>query len=203
MKMMMLVVLMSTAITANAQLKFGLKGGLNVSSMSFDKDVFESSNRTGFFLGPTLRFNLPVVGLGFDLSALYNQRKSEISASSSASGEAETLKTKSIEVPLNVRYGIGLSSIANIFFFAGPQVGFNVGDKEHKLTSNSTWTLSDSNFSVNLGAGVTLLSHLQLSANYNIACGKTGDVTFSDAVSSITKSSGRSNSWQIGLAYYF
>ena len=30
--------------------------------------------------------------------------------------------------------------------------------------------------------GDTLLSHLQLSANYNIACGKTADVTWTDGI---------------------
>lgn len=51
-----------------------------------------------------------------------------------------------------------------------------------------------------------LMSHLQLSANYNIACGHTGDVelksTAADALRQIKKGS-RANAWQIGLAYYF
>ena len=74
-------------------------------------------------------------------------------------------------------------------------------------TAGSSWRLSSSNFSVNVGAGVMLINHLQLSANYNIACGKTGDVTVIDAATaateSILSSKGRSNAWQISLAYYF
>ena len=61
--------------------------------------------------------------------------------------------------------------------FAGPQFGFNVGDKEHKITDHETWHLSGSTLSVNLGVGVMLINHIQLSANYNIVCGKTGEIT--------------------------
>ena len=51
------------------------------------------------------------------------------------------------------------------------------------------------------------LSHLQVSANYNIACGKTGDVNLSgvagDVLKDLTSSDGRANAWQIAVAYYF
>jgi hypothetical protein len=36
--------------------------------------------------------------------------------------DAETTMTqKSLNIPVNVRYGFGLSSLANVFVFAGPQ----------------------------------------------------------------------------------
>ena len=56
-------------ITAKAQVKFGVKGGVNVTSMSFNNSVFDASNRTGFFIGPTVKIQLPLVGLGIDASA--------------------------------------------------------------------------------------------------------------------------------------
>ena len=59
-----------SANSAEAQVKFGIKGGLNVTSMSLDSKVLDAENRAGFFIGPTLKFTLPVVGLGIDASAL-------------------------------------------------------------------------------------------------------------------------------------
>ncbi len=194
------------AVSANAQVKLGVKGGLNVSSMSFSDDVFDGSNRTGWFVGPTVKFTVPIVGLSFDLSALYNQTSSKVSADNMA--DEMTIKRQSIEVPINIRYGVGLGSLANIFLFAGPQFGFNVGDDEFEWTSTSsyksTFQLKKSALSVNVGAGVTL-SHLQLTANYNIACGKTGEATVVNVLSEAATNTykGRSNSWQIGLAYFF
>ena len=38
-------------VPAQAQIKFGLKGGLNITDMSFSSDVLNTSNRTGFFIG--------------------------------------------------------------------------------------------------------------------------------------------------------
>lgn len=40
--------------------------------MSIDKKVFDSSNQIGFFIGPTLKFSLPLTGLGIDIAALYD-----------------------------------------------------------------------------------------------------------------------------------
>lgn len=194
-----------TANTANAGINFGLKGGLNVTSMSLDSKVFDASNRAGFFIGPTLKFTLPIVGLGIDASALYDQREAKLTV-----GEAKTkesVKTQAINIPINARYSVGLGSVASVLFFAGPQFGFNVGDKDVDLGGDSRWKFRSSQFSVNVGAGFSFMNHFEVTANYNIACGKTGDATLSktlsDVVGSATKDNGRTNAWQIALAYYF
>jgi len=192
------IVLMAVA-PVQAQVKLGVKGGLNITNMSLNSDIVSSSNRTGFFIGPTLKFTLPVVGLGIDAAALYDQRE--------AKSDDKTIKSQSLNIPINLRYIIGLGSIAGIYFAAGPQFGFNVGNKniytENDLNATkTTWNFKDSNFSINLGTGVMLLKHLEIGANYNIVCGKTGDVTVTKATNSVTGKN-RSNAWQISAAYYF
>lgn len=199
-QMTIFAVAMLFATQANAQIKFGVKGGLNVTSMSFSKDVFDASNRAGFFFGPTVKFTLPIVGLGVDASALYDQRSADVKADGdNVSVTEKTIKQKSINIPVNLRYSIGLGSMANLFIFGGPQWGINVGDEDFKWTESSSYSLKKSNFSVNLGIGTTVLSHLQLSANYNIACGKTADVK----ISGQNIDNSKNNSWQIAAAYYF
>lgn len=198
-----MIVTMTAANNASAQIKFGLKGGVNVTDMSLSSNVFDASNRTGFFVGPTIKVQLPLVGLGIDASALYDQREAKIKVGNTTT--KETLRSQAINIPINLRYGWGLSSMANIFLFAGPQFGFNVGDKDQKITESSTWSVKNSNFSLNFGAGVTLLSHLQLTANYNVVCGKTSDATITEGLEQLTNKEVRSraNAWQIALAYYF
>ena len=202
-----LVAAMMFATSANAQVKFGLKGGLNVTSMSFSEDVFDASNTTGFFVGPMVKVTVPIVGLSFDAAALYDQKEADVKYTGT-DGELgkTTVRQKSINIPVNVRYGFGLSSLANAFLFAGPQWGINVGDKNFKWNETSSYSLKKSNFSVNVGAGVTLLSHLQISANYNIACGKSADASLVKAAEALTnagKDKSRNNSWQIALGYWF
>lgn len=195
------------ANTANAQgLKFGLKAGLNVTDMHLNSEVFDKTNRAGWFVGPTVKFSLPLLGLGVDASALYDCRSAKIA---NPKLEERDIKQQQITIPVSLRYSIGLGSSANVFVFAGPQWGFNVGEKDFKWTSGSSYSLKKSNFSVNAGLGFTVLNHLQVSANYNIACGKTADLKILDAVSDAAqqvaglKSKSRNNSWQIALAYYF
>ena len=188
-----LVAALFVANPANAQLKFGLKGGLNITNMSFDSGVVDQSNQEGFFIGPTVKFSIPVVGLGFDLAALYDQRDAKLND--------ETISQRSINIPLNLRYTIGLGDLAGVYFAAGPQFGFNVGSKNIGVSDVSNFKFKDSNLSVNLGAGVNLISHLEIGFNYNIACGKTGEFQVLSGLGEAVKA--KNNSWQISAAYYF
>lgn len=201
----LLAILMFQAMPSKAQISFGVKGGINVTNMKFSKDVIDAKNQSGFFIGPTVKFKLPLVGLGLDGAILYDQREADTDAFVGDNEESETakIKQKSINVPINLRYTVGLGDLAGIYFAAGPQFGFNVGDKH--LFDNS-FKMKSSNLSVNVGAGVRLFNHLEIGANYNIACGKTGEFEFDgieDIGENIGKLNMKSNSWQISAAYYF
>ncbi len=206
--LVLLAVAMMFARPAHAQLQFGAKGGFNVSKIKFSKDVFESSNRTGWFIGPTVKYTLPVLGLGVDASALYEQRSSKVTDSSTAGGEA-AVEQKHVIVPVNLRLGFGASSVASVFVFAGPQFSFNVGDDRFSWKSKDDLThvfqLKKSSLSVNVGAGVTLFKHLQVAANYNIAPGKTGEAKVKNVVDDAynTIIDGKTNTFQLSAAYYF
>lgn len=196
-----MTVALFTATTASAQVKFGVKGGLNVTDMHLNDEVFDKSNQAGWYIGPTVKVSLPVTGLGVDIAALYDYRSAKVT---DPFNEEVKVKQQSINVPVNLRYGIGLGSLASIIFHAGPQIGFNVGDKNFKWTDTSNYALKKSNFSFNVGLGVSVAKHLEVTGNYNIACGKTADATtVQNVAGTAVKSHSRNNSWQIGLAYYF
>lgn len=199
--------------TANAQVKFGLKAGVNLSSISLGDDldkVADAKNRTGFFVGPTAIVTLPIVGLGLDGSILYDQREAKITAKGAQNFGVEagsTLKMQEVVIPINVRYGFGLGSLASGFLFAGPQFGFNVGDKEKKLWENvADWEMKSANVSLNFGIGVMALNHLQITANYNLALGKNSELNVLGTgaeVLGLKKTDLKANAWQIGVAYLF
>ena len=193
-------------IPASAQVKFGVKGGLDVTNLKFNHDLYDKDNRTGFYIGPTMKFSL--LGFGFDASLLYDQRSANLTSEYTNGGtsiEDQGMTQKQIAIPINLRYTIGLGSLANVFLFAGPQFGFNVGG-DKSLADGYDWKWKDSNFSVNVGLGFTVLNHLQLNANYNIACGKTGEANRIDVGSYdkiVSNLHARYNAWQVGLVYYF
>ena len=193
------------AAPSQAQVKWGVMGGLNMSNITVKEAAADVSgavkSRAGFFIGPTCRFTLPIVGLGVDASALYDQREGK-------SGD-ETIKSQSIQIPINVRYGIGLGSLAEVFAFAGPQFGFNLGGKKTFKEMGEEvgeWTLRSSNLSLNVGAGATVLGHLQAKINYNFALGKTGEMkaNVDDITGQLqTLGSAKFNAWQVSVAYLF
>ena len=206
-KVITLVVFLSAmTLTAQAQgIKFGLKGGLNITKMSFSEDVIKSENNTGFFVGPTLKISLPM-GFGVDIAALYDERSADVSGGlvKTEGGDdmlvyntqSETIKQKSLQVPVNLRYNIGFSSMAGIYLAAGPQFGFPVADKVFE-TKVGEYRLKDANLSINFGAGLTLMGHLEVGFTYNLAAGKSGEFRNWDDVDT------HNNAWQISAAYYF
>jgi hypothetical protein len=211
-KLVVLVALLATiSMTAQAQFGFGVKGGLNLSKLSLNKGAIGADNQVGFHIGPTVKFMIPGIGLGIDAAALFDQRSSDIEARNAETGDLTTTKVKqqSLQVPIHLRYGFGLGSVANIFIFAGPQFGFNLGDKETSIWDGAAdWTFRSSSLSANAGLGVLLIKHLQISVNYNFALGKTGDVKVLNwKAESVGKNGdtfeGKMNCWQLSLAYYF
>lgn len=201
MMIMMLAATIMSAQQAKAQVKFGVKAGLNVNSMSFDNKVFDTSNKDGFFLGPMIKLTVPITGLSFDAAALYNQARAKV-GSSESNTEKTTVTQKTIDIPVNVRYGVGLAKVANIFLFAGPQWGINVGDKDFKWNDCSSYSLKSSTLSINAGIGATILDHLQVTANYNFGCTKSANATTTVNGETIEGSS-RNNSWKIAIGYWF
>ena len=207
MKKILSIIAVSVALLAapaNAQVKFGVRGGANLVNMKLSGNVvnnLQKDNRAGFYIGPTVKFTVPIVGLSVDASALYDQRSTEVTNES----ETQSIISRQLAIPVNVRYGWGLGSVADIFLFAGPQVAFNFSKDKRLFNNVADWSWKESNFSVNVGLGCTILSHVELKANYNIACGKTGEATIFDAATKTVTGTVKSktNSWQLGMAYYF
>lgn len=208
----MVIALVMAILPAQAQFGYGLRGGVNLTSLSLSKEVLSSSNRAGFFIGPTVKYTIPAIGLGVDLSAVYDQRNSGVMG--------ETVVEKNIFVPINLRYQYGLGSMASVFIKVGPQFGWNVGDKSYELNFSDEnlkaikgdFKLENSNTSLNIGIGATVFKHLELGITYNIVLGKTGEVSYWDAAKAAAgeaidaikqQGSTRTNAWQLNLAYYF
>lgn len=202
--LVLLFAAVAMSLPSQAQVKFGLKAGLNLTNISLGESISANlKSKEGFHVGPTVKIGLPVTGLSLDASALYDQRSAKVEANN---GSSETIKSQSLQIPVNIRYGVGLGSVANLFAFAGPQFGFNLGDKTKEIFNNAAnWTLKSSNLSANVGIGATILGHLQVTANYNFALGKTGEIEVWDGVKNTWNAvtDGKTSAWQISAAYFF
>ena len=198
--------LLLLAAPAQAQVKFGLKAGLNVSKVKLDKEVFDSKNRTGFFVGPMVEFSIPLVGLNLDAALLYDNKVVGVKGEAGDDIEVDKDETlQYLDIPINLKYVIGLGSMASVYVATGPQFSYNIGDK--KLFDNS-YSLKSSQFSWNFGAGVKLVQHLQVGYNFNLGMGNTADVkseTVADGVGNLFmgKKLKGTNTHQLSVAYLF
>ena len=186
---LMVIACLALAIPAQAQIKFGVKGGLNVSKLHLSEETFKSDNRTGFFIGPMAEFTIPVIGVGIDAAALYTQSGAKVEYEN----ESYDKNLKTIEIPVNLKYNFGLGSMAGVYVAAGPQFGFNVGSGHL-----GDYDIKDCNTTFNVGAGVKLISHLQIGVNYNFSINKVAKYEEEGKKYDMKK-----NTWQVSLAYLF
>ena len=180
--LMVAVALMMVA-PAQAQLvKFGVKGGMNFSELNNVKNLQGiKENSTGFFIGPMAEVTLPIVGLGIDGAVMYSQRRSD------------ELKEQGLEIPVNLKYTIGLGSMLGFYLAAGPDFYFNFKDIDWQNVD-----AKKSQVALNLGAGLKLLRKLQVGVNYQIPMGDSFELQ--DAGKAITA---KNKTLQASIAYIF
>ncbi len=186
-------------VEADAQLKLGVKGGMNLTDMRLNSKLLDRENRRGFFFGPTLKLAIPLLPLGFDIAALYDQREMELE-----DGEKTwSVTTKQVNIPINARLTFGSSKSLAVFLFGGPQFGFSINTDQNIVDNYRSWKRNKSLFSINLGAGLLLGNTFQVSANYNIDCSKDGSVTINDVVDQLKEHNSKINAWQLAATIYF
>lgn len=189
---LLIAVCIGMAMPAQAQLHFGVKGGLNLSKASFSnvKENFKKDNFTGFFIGPMAELNIPVVGLGLDASLLFAQRGITVSDG----GYESTVRQNGLDIPVNLKYNIGLGSLLGIYLAAGPDFYFDFASD--KTIETVKVDKRKAEVGINVGAGVKLLNHLQVGANYNIPLSDTAKL---DGIDGAYKT----KTWQVSVAYIF
>jgi len=215
------VICLFMAIPTQAQIKLGVKGGLNLANADFSglESNFKTENMNGFFIGPMVDINIPIVGLGLDGSLLYAEKGTKFTNTSTS--KDVTNKQKTIEVPVNLKYSIGLGSMASVFLAAGPNFSFDINsdnlttdliDIANTTMQGTTPSINRKNaeVSVNIGGGVKLLNHLQLGINYSLPLTDSAKENFASGdlgqlAGVIDGSSFKSKTkiWQVSVAYIF
>lgn len=178
--MAIMAAMLLMAIPAQAQFSWGIKGGVNLGGndltmLTNKKSAFDATNYTGFFIGPKAEVRIPVLGLGIELAAMYAQKGMVLT-------DLDIFKQNSIQIPLNIKYSLGLGNVANFFIAAGPEFGYNVGETGAAVQLESgevkAYLIDEYALSINAGLGFTLFNHLQIGVNYNMPWGKSGEVVY-------------------------
>jgi hypothetical protein len=127
---------------SNAQVAFGIKGGINYNSNSIKEtgqDVFEGAeSKTGYHAGVWLRFKIPVLGLYLRPELVYTNLENEIFYKTTS--KTTTYNFQKIDIP--VLLGKKIFGIGNVFI--GPSFqyvldsDFSIGDISNVETSGFT-----------------------------------------------------------------
>ena len=185
---------------ASAQLRFGVKGGVNIATVKFNKDVIDSENTTGFHIGPTIELG-GSTPLSLDAAVLYSQKGFEY--------ENESFKNDYVEVPINLKWKpIQLPFIVP-YAAVGPYFSFRVAGnkwwnlKEHYEDVTAQMKSKSFNTGLNLGIGAEVLNTVQIGVTYS--WGFTNNYKIEEEITNmdLEKSSGKNRMWSISAAVYF
>ena len=173
---LVLVVLLFAGV-ANAQLRFGFKGGLNVSSLSSTSSVIDQVKAaSGYQAGVLMQLKLG--GFAIQPELLYSVRSSDMQISADEPklrdyiGSVASLdyKTQNIVIPVNIQLGSEIGPL-RVFALAGPYVSFQLGgalngDVKLYNTVDENLKFNKMDWGLGFGLGAELFG-LQLSAKYD------------------------------------
>lgn len=195
-KILLLAVITLTcaSLPASAQFKWGLQAGIVANDLKFNNKLFDASNRVGFTGGLTAQFDLPF-GLAFQGSLMYVHRTSEYTVNS---GEKNKYNADYLTLPIHIKYNISIPAVSGLvrpFLFTGPSFSYLLSKR-----SGLKYGLSKGDIEWDLGLGVDIVKHLQLSIGYGIGCYKIAKIT---GAGDSYDTNVRTNSWTVTLGYLF
>lgn len=210
-KTIVIALLALLACTATAEAKligFGIKAGMNVNKLSFNKDIAKADNSVGWTAGVMADINIPLLGFGVDASVMYaRMNNSSIAGTDVETGDNDLYGKNFIEIPVNLKYKFSLPIAGNAlapYIFTGPSFAFRLDKGVEDAISN----LKSHTFQMawNVGVGVELFSHLQIGASYGFGCNnvveKITNITGNPGMN-LENYKAKNNYWTVTAAYIF
>jgi hypothetical protein len=160
-----LILSLITAASAQAQVAFGLKGGLNLTTLDVKDPELSYESRTGYHAGIFLRSKMDKIAIQPELLLFTQQGDLE----SSFFGSARESFTY-LSVPVILKF----YPVAGLNIQLGPQFGFLIdGEREYdSFLGSGTEDITDhykkSDVSVSVGGGYDFGFGLGLDVRYNI-----------------------------------
>lgn len=165
---------------------FGFSGGLNASKVdgkkAYNLDGWSPESDKGWNVGVKFRAVGPAVGIGADVSLLYNREAICL-------GDDIDDVAQSLALPVHLRYELKLPLVSRAvtpFAFVGPQFCWNLKeldfglDKDRSVGGNWDENLDkfkvhqkDYDLKIDAGLGVLLFSHLEVFYTYSFPCSKS------------------------------
>ena len=226
MKKLLVIVMVVASILvapmAQAEFRFGVKAGANISNFIVEgenpKLDFENASLANFTGGLSLEWII-WGGLGFDAGVMYTAKGTEYKVGDDLlSGiYTELLGTESlmkatvhyIEVPINLKYRLEIPVVKDIiipFVYAGPSFAFKVGQDVsfgNNILEDTKVDFSNIDYALNGGLGVELFKHLNVAAQYGWGMGKVADTDMEILGQKIEGLDMKSGVWTVTVGWMF
>ena len=211
-----------TPAKSSSPIKFGVKAGMNVASISKTEGLDDQKSKIGFYAGGFA--NIPIASsFSVQPELIYSGLGSKVDDTTETTIAGVTTKTKTsastnlnyLAVPVMFQYNF----VPNFYVEAGPEFGFLLGGKykgdstttvtDGTTTSTSTSNVSEEinkdhyntfNVGIGLGAGYYFTDNIGVTARYVAGVTKLGKND--NAVGNYYKDS-KNNVFQVGLAFKF
>lgn len=193
--------------TAGAQVRFGVKVGMNVNKLHWDNipaTLDNNKNGCGFTGGLMTEIGIPLGGLAVDASFMYTHMsaKSELDIFADNGSMAHSIDMSPaknfLEIPIHLKYKFGFPVIGQVFspfIFTGPDFAFNFSGDNNYFKTKSV------QYAWDFGIGFEIVTHLQLQAGYSLGINNIVDAANLGIVSDNIKI--KNNYWTITAAYLF
>lgn len=180
--------------------QFGLKGGLNVSTIS-SEGYDDTKAKVGFYGGAFV--NIPASeSFSIQPEVIYNNLGSEMKGKISGNSYSQKFNLNYLSVPVMFQY----KATPQFYLEAGPEFGFLLSAKSKTTWNNSSFTseidkkdINSFNFGVGLGAGFDITKRIGVNARYVAGF---SDVTKPEADPS-TNAKNKNNTFQAGVNFKF
>lgn len=197
--LLLAIVILSTSV-ASAQIRLGVRGGVDLASAKISTSALDAGNRLGFQIGLNAEGTIPLIGLGLETGLMYGHKKYK---NKEKEENSKLSNYDYLSIPLNIkqRFSLGL---VGAYLSAGAYGNVKLGGKNLKIFEDTYHSYKSKDFilGMNFGAGVTLLKKVDVGLYYRH---QLSDSYKEDGVNigSLIKSEGKERSWTMSAVYFF
>ncbi|MBD8348987.1 MULTISPECIES: porin family protein [unclassified Dysgonomonas] len=181
---------------ASSQIRFGVRGGTDVSNNRINKDILNANNRLGFQVGGVLEVMAPIIGWGAEAAVLYGHQQFDVTKDGYDLSNYNYLR-----VPVSLKKKFSVVGLFGIFIVVGPYAEFRLSGGDLSGESLAEQYKSKSfGMGFDAGAGVELLKHLEVGMYYRKALTENYSSDAPNLGDALRK---RPSNWAVNLTYFF
>lgn len=190
-----------TALVGSAEFRWGPMAGVNVSTFCWKQDLVQTRRSAGVTAGLAGELMIPGIGFGIGTGLNYQMNATKVNFGqreiwASQGYGRETVAVHTLQIPLNLRFKWtrmeGFEQYLAPFVFGGPVFTFNLAGDHSGMLDIPAGTVD-----MQVGGGVELLQHLQVSGGYYWG------VSYQIRTKLLDNFSARPQGWFINAAWLF